>query len=266
MLAYAPNISWLFPELPFAERPRAVVGLGFEALEFGFPSHADLQAIEACQQDHGVQIVLFNQDVPVWDAANRGYLVDPARRDEFWRTFDQALEIARRLKVEKIQLPAGVVRPDMTRQAQVDCMLSTLRSAAPVAQQAQVMLTIEVLNPDDNPGYFLTSSAEALDIVRQVDHPHVRFQMDTYHLQRLEGRLAETLRAHAGWIGHLQFADYPGRHEPGTGEIDFAGLLDMAGKAGYRGYVGLEYSPLKAGAEALSWVPREMRAPGRVTG
>lgn len=263
MLGYAPNVSWLFPELPFALRPKAVAGLGFEAIEFGFPSHADLQALDACRQEQGLRIVLFNQDVPIWDGANRGYLVDPERRDEFRRTLDQALDLARRLGVEKIMLPAGVVRPDMPAPAQRECMLENLCDAGPLAADARTLLTIEVLNPDDNPGYFLTSSAEALAIVRQVNHPNVRFQMDTYHLQRLEGHLLETLRANAEWIGHLQFADEPGRHEPGTGVIEFEPLVSAAESAGYRGYIGLEYLPHAPGAAALAWVPEERRAPQR---
>ena len=263
MLGYAPNVSWLFPELPFALRPKAVADLGFEAIEFGFPSHADLQALEACRQEQGLRIVLFNQDVPVWDGANRGYLVDPKRRGEFRRTFDQALDLARRLGVEKVMLPAGVVRPDMPPSAQRECMLENLRTAAPQAAQAGVLLTIEVLNPDDNPGYFLTSSAEAIDIVRQVNHPSVRFQLDTYHLQRLEGHLLTTLQANADWIGHLQFADEPGRHEPGTGRIEFEPLLAAAESAGYSGTIGLEYIPQAQGASALAWVPPERRAPQR---
>ena len=262
-IAYAPNVSWLFPELPFALRLKAVADLGFEAIEFGFPSHADLDALDACRQEHGLRIVLFNQDVPVWDAANRGYLVDPRRRTEFERTLDQALSIAGQLGVEKIMLPAGVELPDTARGAQRECMLKNLRAAAPLAADAAVLLTIEVLNPQDNPGYFLTSSAEAIDVVRQVNHPNVRFQMDTYHLQRLEGRLLETLQANIEWIGHLQFADEPGRHEPGTGAIDFAALEAAAEALGYNGYIGLEYIPHAPGAEALAWVPQERRAPRR---
>jgi hydroxypyruvate isomerase len=259
-LAYAPNVSWLLPELPFALRPRVVAELGFGAIEFGFPSHADLDALQAARRDLGLEIVLFNQDVPVWDAANRGYLADPSRRDEFDRTLDRALEIVHRLGVRKVMLPAGVELPGMDRAGQRDCMLENLRRAAPQAADAGAMLTLEALNPHDNPGYFLTSSSEALGIVREVDHPAVRFQMDTYHLQVMEGHLEQTLREGAAWIGHIQFADAPGRHEPGTGEIDFARLEAVAAEAGYRGYIGLEYLPQAKGAQALAWVPAERRS------
>src|SRR5512147_1048112 len=109
MITFAPNISWLFPELPFRERPFAVARAGFKAVEFGFPSKADLDALETAHKELGLQIVLFNQDVPVWNIQNRGYLSDPKLRDEFYRKLDEALEIARRLEVLKIMLSSGVV-------------------------------------------------------------------------------------------------------------------------------------------------------------
>ena len=258
-LAYAPNISWLLPDLPFSERPRAVAEAGFGAFEFGFPSHADLAALHAAREDWGLEIVLFNQDVPVWDRANRGYLADPARGDEFHRTLDEAFVLAGRLGAQKIMLPAGVEVPGLPRPAQRKCMVDRLHQAGALAEQAGVLLTIEVLNPMDNPGYFLTSADEAIGIVREVDHSHVRFQMDTYHLHRQGGDPEKTLGADGPAIGHIQFADDPGRHEPGSGSIDFGALLRAARAAGYRGYIGLEYIPQSRGIDTLAWVPEEMR-------
>ena len=259
MLTFAPNISWLFPELSFRDRPAEVARLGFSAIEFGFPSHADLLALQAACDDLGMQIVLFNQDVPVWDRENRGYLVDPKRRDEFRYRIDESLEIARRLKVLKIMLPSGIEVPELTPQAQRDCMLENLRWAAPLAAQAGVLFTIEVLNPVDNPGYFLTSARQALEIVKELDHPNVRFQLDTYHLQMMEFNLVQTLAEESRWIGHIQFADFPGRHEPGTGQIDFEQLLAAIQSGGYSGYIGLEYKPFAPGAAALDWVAQGLR-------
>lgn len=258
-LAYAPNISWLLTDLPFAERPRALAEAGFEALEFGFPSHADIPALEEARRGWGLEVVLFNQDIPVWDEENRGYLVDRRRRNDFQRTLDEALEIARRLSARKIMLPVGVEIPGLGRPAQRACMLSRLTEAAPLAASAGVVLTIEVLNPSDNPGYFLTSSREAFEIVREVNHPNLRFQLDTYHLERVEGRIIETLKSNAPWIGHIQFADEPGRHEPGSGSIDFSRILQAVLGTGYRGYIGLEYIPRTGGPESLAWIPMEMR-------
>jgi hydroxypyruvate isomerase len=226
---------------------------GFGALEFGFPSHADTAALKELQDAFGFQVILFNQDVPVWDEANRGYLVDPARRDEFKATLDEALEIVELLDVKKVMLPAGIELPGTSSQEQRDCMLENLRNAAPLAEQADVIFTIEMLNPIDNPGYFLTSTLQGIEIVAEVDHPHIKFQLDTYHVQLMEGNVIETLVENIPRIGHIQFADAPGRHEPGTGELDFDAIHTAIREAGYDGYIGLEYIPKAQGMEALAW-------------
>lgn len=253
ILQYAPNISWLLPDLPFAERARAVAESGFGALEFGFPSHADTAGLKALQDEYGFQVVLFNQDVPVWDESNRGYLVDPARRDEFKTMLDEALMIVEQLGVQKVMLPAGVDIPELASEEQRDCMLENLRYASPLAEQAGVVFTIEMLNTIDNPGYFLTSTSQGLEYVAEIDHPHVKFQLDTYHVQIMEGNVTQTLRMNMPLIGHIQFADAPGRHEPGTGELDFDSIQMAARDAGYEGYIGLEYIPQAEGMEALAW-------------
>jgi hydroxypyruvate isomerase len=253
MLTYAPNISWLFPELPFAQRPAEVAKLGFTGIEFGFPSHTDMDALRSAREELGLQIVLFNQDVPVWERSNRGYLSDPRRINEFKHKLDEALQLAERLQVLKIMLPAGVDLPQFSEEQQRDCVVQNLLYAAPLAAQAAALLTIEMLNPIDNPGYFLTSSRQAIDIVQQVNRSNIRFQFDTYHIQLMEGHLAETLTENMPWIGHIQFADCPGRHEPGTGEIPFQKLPETIRAAGYDGYIGLEYIPQALGAGALQW-------------
>ena len=262
-LAYAPNINWLLADLPSGERPRAVAQAGFEAIEFGFPSTVDLEAIDEARKAYGLEVVLFNQEVPLWDRQNRGYLSDAKRRDEFQRTLDEALTLAGRLQAKKIMLPAGVELPGIDRRVQRDWVIENLQAAAPLAAQAGVLLTIEVLNPADNPGYWLTSSHEAVDIVRHVDHPHVRVQFDTYHLHLVEGEVPETFRRYAAWLGHVQFGDAPGRVRPRTGEVDFSAVLQVLRTAGYEGFIGLEYIPADGGPEELDWVSAEMRSQSR---
>jgi len=258
VVSYAPNVSWLFPETPFSERPKLVAQAGYRALEFGFPSRADLPALEAAVRDLGLEVVLFNQDVPVWDAANRGYLVDPKRKSEFRSTLDQALELCHRLNAGKLMLPAGVELPGTDRDSQRECMLENLRLAAPLAADAGVMLTLEVLNPTDNPGYFLTTLEEARQVVEALNHPGVRMQLDTYHLGLLGYEPAAEIRRHAGWIGHIQFADFPGRHEPGSGGLDFVSLRAAIEAVGYNGAIGLEYIPLQPGSRTLLWAQVEL--------
>ena len=250
---YAPNISWLLPELPFLERARNVAQAGFHALEFGFPTDADTAGLKALQDELGFQVTLFNQDVPVWDEANRGYLADPSRVDEYKAKLDEALEIVQLLEVQKVMLPAGVELEHLAHEQQRDCVIDNLRYAATLADHAHVLFTIEMLNPIDNPGYFLTSSVKGIEIVAEVDHPQIKFQLDTYHVQLMEGNLIETLTANMKHIGHVQFADAPGRHEPGTGELDFESIEAAVRDAGYQGYIGLEYIPKAEGMDALAW-------------
>ncbi len=253
MSVYAPNISWLLPEIPFSDRARLIAEAGFTALEFGFPSHADIDALKAVQDERGFKVILFNQDVPIWDEANRGYLVDPARREEFKAKLDGALEIVDFLDVKKVMLPAGVVLPDLSMEQQRDCMIENLQYAAPLAEQANVIFTIEMLNPIDNPGYFLTSTVQGIEIVAEIDHAHIKFQFDTYHVQLMEGNVTQMLVDNMPSIGHIQFADVPGRHEPGTGELNFGNIQAAVSDAGYSGYIGLEYIPKAKGIEALAW-------------
>jgi hydroxypyruvate isomerase len=256
---YAPNISWLFPELPFNQRPRAAQLAGFNAIEFGFPSHVDLEALEHAVTELEMEVTLLNQDVPVWDEKNRGYLSDPRRRDEFDRELERALSIAERLSVRKIMLPAGVELVGQKREEQTACILENLERAAPLADAQGCMLTLEVLNHDDNPGYFLNRYAEALDLVREINHPAVRFQLDTYHIQHTAGKVIPAIRAGGDLIGHIQFADWPGRHEPGTGSLDFEEIRKALSDVGYEGHIGLEYVPLAQGAESLGWIPTQQR-------
>lgn len=258
-LSYAPNVSWLFPELPFADRVRAVAEASFAAFEFGFPSRVDIQAIEALRGEYNLRVALFNLDVPVWDNTCRGYLADPKWRDEFDRKLDKALELAQRLDCRCVHTLVGNEAPGMSREAQREHIIKTLRRVAPLAEQQGVILTIEALNQSDNPGYYLSSPREGIEIVKAVNHPHVKFQFDFYHVQIMQGNLINTFTENIEYIGHFQVADPPGRHEPGTGEINFPKVLEAIAATGYKGYIGLEYIPLAKGSAALEWVPPEAR-------
>lgn len=261
LLTYAPNISWLFKELPFAERPGAVGRAGFEALELGFLSPEKLPVLLTARDVFGLQIVLFNQDVPGFDECNRGYMADPALREMFKRRLDEALFFARQLNARKVMLCAGAVVPGMPRKVQYECIVENLRYAGPLAAETGVILTIEVLNSHDMPEFFLNSTTEAIEIIKDVDHPAVKFQFDSYHIQVGEGNLISKLENYKEWIGHIQFGDVPGRLAPGSGEINFANLHRAIEGIGYSGYIGLEYKSDLPGDEALAWVPDALRHP-----
>jgi hydroxypyruvate isomerase len=251
MIKLSPNLSWLFADRPFAERIDAAAEAGFTAFEFGFYGGADLEAVQKAVEG-GMQVALFNMDIPDWRNGVRGYLAHPNMQTHFRRALDDGLVLAQRIKAKAMMIPTGVRDLELPLEEQIECAVDNLALAAPLAEEADVMLTIEALYPGDVPDYFLDSSHLGIEIVRQVNHPNVKFQFDTYHLQMLEGDLIESLRKGLDWIGHIQLGDAPGRVTPGGGEIDIIGFVEAAMEAGYDGFFGLEYHP---GQDPLGWIP-----------
>jgi hydroxypyruvate isomerase len=175
-------------------------------------------------------------------------------------TVEDAVRTARRLGCRRLNVLAGNRVPGVSDEVMRRTVVENLRAAAPVARAVGITLLIEALNTWESPRYYLDRSRLGLEIVREVDQPNVRFQYDVYHMQRMEGELTTTLTSNLPWIGHVQIADVPGRHEPGTGEISFPHLLGALEAAGYDGYVGLEYRPSGKTEDALTWLPAEARS------
>jgi hydroxypyruvate isomerase len=173
----------------------------------------------------------------------------------------RSLEYAETLNCPRLHAIVGNLPEGLAREAARASLVENLRYAAPLAAKAGVMLTIEAVNAGDFPFFYLRRSNEAFAILKEVDRPNVKFQFDFYHLQISEGNLTQTFRAHVGEIGHVQIADVPGRHQPGTGEINYPFVLHAIEDSGYEGFVGLEYIPHGHTDEALAWLPREARAP-----
>jgi hydroxypyruvate isomerase len=259
MTVLAPNVSWLLGELPLPDRMRLVAEAGFEAIEIGFYGQLDLSELMTAKEELSLQLVLLNMDVPGWGPGNRGYMADPLGKEIFTSALTDGLRVARMLHAQKMMLPIGASIPGIPPEVQTACIVENLGHAAREAEQADILLTIEPLSPAFASDYFLTSSAQALGIVHAVNHPLVKFQFDTFHLQITEGNLIHTLRENIAAIGHIQFADAPGRTEPGRGELNFQNIARAADEAGYDSYIGLEYVPASEGAATFDWVPASWR-------
>lgn len=258
-LRYAPNLSMLYTEVPFLDRFGCADAAGFKAVEFLFPYREGVDRIRRRAEHYGLEIVLF--DIPPGDetAGDLGTLADPQRRSYFRHSFDTALEAASQLRCRRLNILFGNRTPEVDRSAQMECALTNLAWAAPQAAQAGVTLLLEPLNPLDRPAYLLHNTAEAMSIIGQVNHPSVMLQYDVYHAQISEGNLIHTIGKYFPWIGHIQIAEVPGRHEPGTGEIDYQPVFQALEKLGYLGYIGLEYQPLETTEASLCWLPRAHR-------
>jgi hydroxypyruvate isomerase len=253
----SPCLEWLFAESqrPFADRVRAAAEAGFTHVEFWNTSDKDLAALERAIRATGVTVSAFV-------AEPAGRLVDPSTHEDFLAGVTASSRLASRLNARGLIVLAGDFRPAVSRAAQHDAIVEALKRAAPIAAAAGVRLYLEPLNTRvDHGGYFLDSTREAFDIVRAVAEPAVVVLYDLYH-SVVMGEDPPTLLAGSGdLVGHVHIADAPGRHEPGTGAVDWPRQLDALRAAGYSGPIGLEYTPTMDTKTSLAYIARLVAQP-----
>ena len=252
----AANLTMLFNEVPFLERFELAARAGFEAVEFQFPYAFAAQDIRDRLDAHGLKGVLHNLPAGDWDAGERGIACHPDRVDEFRAGVAHGITYAQALGVGQLnclagQAPVGVPEP-LLRQT----FVANLRFAAQALKTAGLRLLIEPVNRFDVPGFYLNRTAQAVDLLDELSADNAFIQYDVYHAQRMEGELAATLQTHLPRIGHVQIADNPGRHEPGTGEIHYPFLFAHLDRIGYGGWVGCEYKPATTTEAGLGWRQR----------
>ena len=253
MPKFVANLSTMFGETAFLDRFAAARQAGFDAVEFLFPYAFDADDIANRLMRQEQKLVLFNLPAGDWNAGERGYACDPRRIGEFQDSVGQALEFAEELQVTQLHCMAGKLPPKVTPERAREVFIDNLKFAAAAAAEQGVRLLIEPINTFDIPGYFLSGSKQALAIMDEVGADNLLLQYDIYHMQRMEGELAATIRANLPRIGHFQIADNPGRHEPGTGEINYPFLFRLLDELGYDGYLGCEYTPAGATVDGLGW-------------
>lgn len=254
MPTFAASLTMLFTERPFLERFDAAKKAGFSAVEYMFPYSENVDGIAKALEELKLTQVLFNLPAGNWAGGDRGIAVDPKRRDEFRRGVAEAVEIARRFRCTRLNCLVGKRIDSMPYVEQWRCLVDNLRFAAHRLGNAGITLMVEPVNTYDIPGFFLSTSAQAVRLLEEVGTQNTRLQYDVYHMQRAEGNLAHTMGRLIGQIGHVQIADAPDRHEPGTGEINFAYLLRRLDALDYEGYVGLEYKPSGATKKSFDWI------------
>jgi len=254
MPQFAANLTMLFTEVPFLERFERAAKAGFTAVEFQFPYAWPAAEIKARLDQHRLKLVLHNLPAGDWDAGDRGMACDPRRMEEFRASVPQAIAYAKTLGVPQLNCLAGIAPAGVPDALLRDTLIVNLCFAAAELKAAEIRLLVEPINRYDIPGFFLNGTAQALTILDDVGAGNVFVQYDIYHAQRMEGELAATLQKHLARIGHIQIADNPGRHEPGTGEINFAFLFKHLDRIGYRGWVGCEYRPAARTEDGLVWL------------
>jgi hydroxypyruvate isomerase len=254
MPRFAANLSFLFHEVPFEQRFARAAAAGFKGVEYFFPYALPAARIAGLLKDHGLSQVLFNLPAGDWEAGERGIATHPGRVEEFRASVARALDYACALGCPQVNCLAGIP-PVGADPAQVrDTFVSNLHYAAEQARSAGVRMLSEPINSRDMPGFYLNRSAQAIELFDEAGSDNLYLQYDVYHMQVMEGDLAPTIERLLPRIAHMQFADTPGRHEPGSGEINFPFLFGHVDRLGYAGWMSAEYRPA-AGTEAgLGWL------------
>jgi len=248
------NISWLFTELPFLDRFEAAAKTGFRAVEIQNPYEHPKGAMVERLDRHKLQVALHNMPAGDWAAGERGLACLPDRVDDFRATCELALDYAVALHAPRVHCMAGIMPKGVNSVTLRETYVRNLRELAAKAAKAKVEVMIEPINNRDIPGYYLNYSAQAVALLDEIGAPNVRLQYDVYHMQIMEGDLAPTIERLLPRIGHVQIADTPGRHEPGTGEINYPFVLGKLDALGYAGWVGCEYRPRAGTVEGLGWM------------
>lgn len=254
MVKLIANLTTLFNEVPMIERFALARAAGFNAVEVLFPHGDDLHALAAAARENDLRVILSNFAAGNRAAGDRGIASHPARTADFRAEVAGAIEIATVLGSDRFHCMAGRRLDDISPGVQWATMIDNLRYAAGEFAAHGLTVQLEPLNDRDNPGYFLVGSAMGIRAIEELGLPNVKLQYDIYHMQRGEGELAATIAQHLDKIGHIQIADNPGRHQPGTGEINYRFLLPYLDRIGYEGYVGLEYGPLGPTQDSFGWI------------
>ncbi len=262
MPRFAANLSMLFTEHPFLDRFERAARAGFGAVEFLFPYAHTPGEVAARLKGNRLQCALHNLPAGDWDAGERGIACLPDRVDEFRAGVAKAIEYATALGAPQLNCLAGKAPLGADEKMLRQTFVANLKFAAAELKKANLKLLIEPINTYDIPGFFLNRTAQAIAIMDEVGSDNMFLQYDVYHAQRTEGELAATIEKHLARIAHVQIADNPGRHEPGTGEINYPFLFAHLARIGYRGFVGCEYKPAhgtEAGLGRLEQARRQLR-------
>jgi hydroxypyruvate isomerase len=254
MPKFCANLTLMFNEVEFLDRFDAAAKAGFKAVEYLFPYVAPAPQVAERLNKAKLQQVLHNLPAGNWAAGDRGNAVDPSRVGEFQDGVGKAIEYAKALGCKQLNCLAGLTPKDVPADKVRDTFVSNLRFAAERLAGEGIKLLIEPINTRDIPGFYLTRTQQALDVIAAVGSSNLWLQYDIYHMQVMEGDLANTIEKNLPRIAHMQLADNPGRHEPGTGEINYEFLFKHIDKLGWEGWIGCEYKPAAETTAGLGWV------------
>jgi hydroxypyruvate isomerase len=253
MPRFAANLTLLFNELSFLDRFAAARQAGFRGVEYLFPYGHRIRDLAERLEENGLTQVLHNLPAGNREKGERGIACHPDRVAEFREGVDLAIEYAKALGCRQLNCLAGITPPAADPRRVRETLVENLRYAAQRLGEEGIRLLVEPINIRDIPMFYLSRTRQTLDILEAVDSPNLFLQYDVYHMQVMEGDIVRTIETHLPRIAHIQIADNPGRHEPGTGEINFPNLFAHIDRLGYMGWIGCEYRPRFETEAGLGW-------------
>ena len=253
MLRFSANLGFLWRDLPLTERVRAAKKAGFDAVEFHYPYDVPAQEMRDLLTETGLPVAGLNTRPGDLAAGELGLCALPGREEQARQAVDEAIGYATAIAAAYVHVMAGV--PGAGEEAKArQIFLGALDYASQRAAAVGQVIVIEPLNARDAPGYFLSTSEQAAEIVREIGRPNVKILFDCYHVQISEGDLTRRFERLLPMIGHVQIAAVPSRAEPDEGEVAYERLLRAIEAAGYKGFVGAEYRARGTVEEGLSWL------------
>ena len=263
MPKFSANLTMMFNEVDFLDRFEQASRVGFKGVEFMFPYGWEKEELAAKLDKHGLEMVLHNLPAGNWLSGERGIACLPERVGEFQEGVGLAIEYAKALGCPRLNCLVGITPKEVPAEKVRQKLVDNLRFAATTLEKEGISLLVEPLNDRDVPGFYLVHTQDALRLLKEVNHANLWLQYDIYHMQVMEGNLTKTVLDNLGRIGHIQLADNPGRHEPGTGEINFTNLFRFIDEAGYEGWIGCEYKPAGVTEDGLEWVKPYLKQGGK---
>ena len=253
MPRFAANLSMMFNEVPFLDRFALAAKAGFKGVEFLFPYEHPAAEIAARLKDNGLQQVLFNAPAGDFAKGERGMAAIPGKQAAFRDSIKMALEYATTLACPRLHIMAGLKPEGVAHDTLTAIYGANLAYAAEECAKVGVKPIIEPINHRDIPGFFLNTTDQAAAIIAAIGPEKLGMQFDLYHCQITEGDVVKRVEKHLPLIAHMQVADTPGRHEPGTGEVNWPFVFKTIDALGFRGWIGCEYRPAGETLAGLSW-------------
>ena len=254
MPRFSANISVLFTEHDLTERFAAAADAGFAAVEIQFPYDHPPQDLARVREAAGVEVVLLNIPAGNMLAGERGIACLPGREAEFRAGVARAAEYAKALRCTTVNVLAGLLLEGVDREIALETLASNLAFAGEEMAKRGVSVLVEAVNDTTIPGFLINRTQEAVAAIARAGHSNLAIQADIFHMAMMGEDIVPALRSCASHLGHIQFADTPGRHEPGTGNLDFGAIFAAIDELGFNGWVGAEYQPSGKTEASLGWL------------